>query len=73
MDFPNPKPRNIEKDLKVFEWSLLGQALEKSMSKYSIYTSSPTDSTSSLPDEASDLYQPMFPLTSIRLSSAKNL
>ncbi|KAJ7262302.1 hypothetical protein B0H12DRAFT_324225 [Mycena haematopus] len=58
MDFPDPKPRNIEKDLKVFEWSLLGHALEKIMSKYSIYTSSPTDSTSSLPDEsASDLSQ----------------
>ncbi|KAF8210092.1 hypothetical protein K438DRAFT_1929290 [Mycena galopus ATCC 62051] len=52
------QPSQHEKDLKVFEWSLLGQALEKIMSKYSIYTSSPTDSTSSLPDEASDLYQP---------------
>ncbi|KAF7362006.1 hypothetical protein MVEN_00545800 [Mycena venus] len=59
MDFPDPKPRNIEKDLKVFDWSLLGQALEKIMSKYSIYTSSPTDSTSSLPEEsASDLIPP---------------
>ncbi|KAJ7078927.1 hypothetical protein B0H15DRAFT_755517, partial [Mycena belliarum] len=34
MDFPDPKPRNIEKDLKVFDWILLGQALEKIMSKY---------------------------------------
>nr|GAT57689.1 predicted protein [Mycena chlorophos] len=51
MDFPEPKPRNIEKDLKVFEWCLLGQALEKIMAKYSIYTTSPTDSTSSLPDD----------------------
>ncbi|KAF8160993.1 hypothetical protein B0H34DRAFT_362108 [Crassisporium funariophilum] len=39
MEFPDPKPRNIEKDLKVFEWNLLGQALEKILSKYSIYTS----------------------------------
>ncbi|KAG7442418.1 uncharacterized protein BT62DRAFT_954795 [Guyanagaster necrorhizus] len=38
MDFPDPKPRNIEKDLKVFEWSLLGQALEKILSKYAVYT-----------------------------------
>ncbi|KAJ6499426.1 hypothetical protein C8R45DRAFT_115290 [Mycena sanguinolenta] len=60
MDFPDPKPRNIEKDLKVFEWCVLGQALEKIMSKYSIYTSSPTDSTSSLPEESgSDLYHPL--------------
>ncbi|KAJ7497149.1 hypothetical protein FB451DRAFT_218829 [Mycena latifolia] len=58
MDFPDPKPRNIEKDLKVFEWALLGQALEKILSKYSIYTSSPTDSTTSLPAEsASDMLQ----------------
>ncbi|KAG6891732.1 hypothetical protein C0992_006152 [Termitomyces sp. T32_za158] len=34
MEFPDPKPRNIEKDLKVFEWSLLDQALEKILSKY---------------------------------------
>jgi hypothetical protein len=34
MDFPAPKPRNIEKDVKVFEWSILPQALEKIMSKY---------------------------------------
>lgn len=34
MEFPDPKPRNIEKDLKVFEWNVLGQALEKILSKY---------------------------------------
>jgi hypothetical protein len=34
MDLPNPKPRNIEKDLKVFEWGLLAQALDKILSKY---------------------------------------
>ncbi|KAL1743068.1 hypothetical protein HDZ31DRAFT_21281, partial [Schizophyllum fasciatum] len=34
MDFPDPKPRNIEKDLKVFEFTLLGQALEKILAKY---------------------------------------
>ncbi|KAJ3757232.1 hypothetical protein EV360DRAFT_46483, partial [Lentinula raphanica] len=54
MEFPDPKPRNIEKDLKVFEWSLLGQALDKILSKYHVYTSSPTDSTVSLPMEPSD-------------------
>ncbi|KAF8891673.1 hypothetical protein BD779DRAFT_1670658 [Infundibulicybe gibba] len=32
MEFPDPKPRNIEKDLKVFEWGLLSQALEKILS-----------------------------------------
>ncbi|KIM45171.1 hypothetical protein M413DRAFT_441854 [Hebeloma cylindrosporum] len=47
MEFPDPKPRNIEKDLKVFEWNLLGQALEKILSKYSIYTSPSAEPTES--------------------------
>ena len=34
MGFPNPKPRNIEKDVKVFEWDILAGALKKIMSKY---------------------------------------
>lgn len=34
MGFPNPKPRNIEKDVKVFPWRILAQALKKIMSKY---------------------------------------
>ncbi|PPQ64989.1 hypothetical protein CVT26_015698 [Gymnopilus dilepis] len=51
MEFPDPKPRNIEKDLKVFEWNLLGQALEKILSKYSIYTSPPPESADSSPSD----------------------
>ncbi|GAA6022260.1 hypothetical protein JCM10207_008907 [Rhodosporidiobolus poonsookiae] len=35
MSFPNPKPRNIEKDVKVFPWKILAQALKKIMNKYS--------------------------------------
>lgn len=38
MEFPAPKPRNIEKDVKVFEWELLGKALEKIVGKYSAVT-----------------------------------
>ena len=34
MDFPPPKPRNIEKDVKVFPWSLLREAIDKVISKY---------------------------------------
>ncbi|KAG9316450.1 hypothetical protein JVU11DRAFT_2484 [Chiua virens] len=34
MDFPDPKPRKIEKDVKVFEWKLLPHALDKILSKY---------------------------------------
>ncbi|KAI1813221.1 hypothetical protein GGS20DRAFT_492308 [Poronia punctata] len=35
MGFPNPKPRNIEKDIKVFPWKKLGPALKKIIAKYS--------------------------------------
>lgn len=34
MEFPVPKPRNIEKDIKVFPWECVGEALEKIVSKY---------------------------------------
>lgn len=34
MCFPNPKPRNIEKDVKVFPWKILTHALKKIISKY---------------------------------------
>lgn len=58
MEFPDPKPRNIEKDLKVFEWNLLGQALEKILSKYSIYTSPTPDHSDSPTEEVSSLESP---------------
>lgn len=35
MGFSNPKPRNIEKDVKVFPWKVLSVALQKIISKYS--------------------------------------
>lgn len=34
MGFPNPKPRNIEKDVKVFPWKILAPALKKIIAKY---------------------------------------
>jgi len=34
MGFPNPKPRNIEKDVKVFPWKNLHLALKKIIGKY---------------------------------------
>ncbi|UKZ83168.1 hypothetical protein TrVFT333_010973 [Trichoderma virens FT-333] len=50
MAFPHPKPRNIEKDVKVFPWTALEPALKKIISKYSASPSSilpPATSTSS--------------------------
>lgn len=34
MGLPKPKPRNIEKDVKVFKWNSFGDALIKIISKY---------------------------------------
>ncbi|KAG2229301.1 hypothetical protein INT48_005338 [Thamnidium elegans] len=34
MSFPHPKPRNIEKDVKVFSWKTLPNALRKIIRKY---------------------------------------
>jgi hypothetical protein len=34
MGFPSPKPRNIEKDVKVFPWKILVHALKKIIGKY---------------------------------------
>jgi hypothetical protein len=34
MEFPPPRPRNIEKDVKAFAWSKLPSMLEKVVSKY---------------------------------------
>ncbi|KAK0732230.1 hypothetical protein B0H67DRAFT_473753 [Lasiosphaeris hirsuta] len=39
MSFGNPKPRNIEKDVKVFNWKALDNALKKIIGKYSASTS----------------------------------
>ncbi|KAI5118068.1 hypothetical protein M0805_006331 [Coniferiporia weirii] len=47
MDFPPPRPRNIEKDVKVFPWSVLCQALDKIISKYSVISSEASEASSS--------------------------
>ncbi|KAL5584140.1 hypothetical protein FOVSG1_015491 [Fusarium oxysporum f. sp. vasinfectum] len=41
MGFPNHKPRNIEKDIKVFPWKILESALKKNIGKYSVNPSTP--------------------------------
>lgn len=35
MNFPSPKPRNIEKDVKIFPWKTLSKAVEKILAKVS--------------------------------------
>jgi hypothetical protein len=34
MSYPNPKPRNIEKDVKVFPWEAVSGSIKKIISKY---------------------------------------
>ncbi|KAI0823622.1 hypothetical protein BC628DRAFT_1411405 [Trametes gibbosa] len=50
MDFPAPKPRNIEKDVKVFDWAVLPQALDKIISKYTLYPAKKQDGDASSSD-----------------------
>lgn len=57
MSFPNPKPRNIEKDVKVFPWKILAHALKKIISKYSASYSS-TAGVGSLPIASPSTYVP---------------
>ena len=45
MGFPNPKPRNIEKDVKVFPWRILATALKKIIGKYASHPTSETHHT----------------------------
>ncbi|KAK4860683.1 hypothetical protein LT330_004414 [Penicillium expansum] len=58
MGFPAPKPRNIEKDVKVFPWKVLSHALKKIIGKYSASYSStagalPTPMTTAYTSHAS--------------------
>ncbi|CAI6330711.1 unnamed protein product [Periconia digitata] len=58
MGFPNPKPRNIEKDVKVFPWKILSHALKKIISKYTANYSS-TAAAGSLPAGSHSSYVPV--------------
>lgn len=48
MGFPHPKPRNIEKDVKVFSWKTLPHALRKIIRKYTPSYSSTNASANGL-------------------------
>lgn len=49
MGFPNPKPRNIEKDVKVFPWKALNHALQKIVGKYVCHATTLSAFASCLP------------------------
>jgi hypothetical protein len=52
MGFGNPKPRNIEKDVKVFQWKDLSGALYKIISKYSASTTTTTTTSLMTPNNS---------------------
>ncbi|KAJ1801178.1 hypothetical protein LPJ59_000502 [Coemansia sp. RSA 2399] len=57
MSFPNPKPRNIEKDVKVFPWRILPLALKKIIGKYTAsYSSTASIALDSYPTSRSTCY-----------------
>ncbi|KAI5779280.1 hypothetical protein EDC01DRAFT_633970 [Geopyxis carbonaria] len=64
MAFPAPKPRNIEKDVKVYPWSVLQDALRKIIGKYSASYSStasvipPNPSSSAYPKRTPSASEP---------------
>ncbi|KAF5704661.1 transcription factor medusa [Fusarium mundagurra] len=51
MGFPYPKPRNIEKDVKVFPWKILESALKKIIGKYSVNPSHTVSALNVDPDQ----------------------
>jgi hypothetical protein len=56
MAFPHPKPRNIEKDVKVFPWSALEPALKKIIGKYSASPSSILPPATTMPPVSASSY-----------------
>jgi len=67
MSFPSPRPRHIEKDIKIFPWRTLGAALNKIIGKYStapVHQPSHTSSGSegSIQMQSPQVQQPSAPL-----------
>ncbi|KAK4040682.1 hypothetical protein C8A01DRAFT_15479 [Parachaetomium inaequale] len=73
MGFGNPKPRNIEKDVKVFHWRDLAGALYKIISKYSASTTTlmtPTTSPHVAPTLGLSGSYPALPPTPVSTTSS---
>ncbi|KAJ2360725.1 hypothetical protein H4S01_005604, partial [Coemansia sp. RSA 2610] len=64
MSFPNPKPRNIEKDVKVFPWRILPLALKKIIGKYTAsYSSTASAGLDAFPASRASGGQPLAGVT----------
>lgn len=73
MGFGNPKPRNIEKDVKVFHWKDLASALYKIISKYSASTATvvtPTTSSHAATSMGLSGSYPALPPTPVSVTSS---
>lgn len=67
MGMENPRPRNIEKDLKVFKWADLFTALTKVMSKYSRDSSDPVDTMETSTTHRTTGSAPSYPMKDYQL------
>lgn len=68
MGMENPRPRNIEKDLKVFKWTDLFTALTKVMSKYSRNLSvSPDSMETQKTQRTTNSVTPLYPVKDYQL------
>lgn len=67
MGFPNPKPRNIEKDVKVFPWKILSVALQKIIGKYS---ASYASTAGSMMGQPTKIYRPLEFMTEQHFSAS---
>ncbi|KAL8905374.1 MAG: hypothetical protein Q9207_002685 [Kuettlingeria erythrocarpa] len=63
MAFPDPKPRHIEKDIKVFPWKTLGLMLMKVMGKYRADQCAATTTTTTI-----NIYQQERAMEKMKLS-----
>ncbi|OBZ88108.1 hypothetical protein A0J61_03828 [Choanephora cucurbitarum] len=74
MSFPHPKPRNIEKDVKVFSWRTLPHALKKIIRKYtpSYITTAPLEPIHQRPTHVSIDNQHTFGSSNNPSSSPQN-
>ncbi|KAI4278506.1 MAG: hypothetical protein L6R35_006089 [Caloplaca aegaea] len=68
MGFNNPRPRNIEKCIKVFPWRLIGPILMKIMGKYPAHPSQPQRQ-----QRQSRERRPLLPALNLRLNKLKRL
>jgi hypothetical protein len=72
MGFPNPKPRNIEKDVKVFPWKTVPYALKKIVTKYTASSYHPNKPRPQLKSSSSNNTTSTYPSYSTSTPSVQS-